>query len=141
MLCSTKFMLFHLCFSLLMMAAGVIDLKTRKIPPAIWLAIFLLAPLAPAWNLKRGLLGAAIIGTALLLPAIIKPGAFGGGDIKLVAACGFCLGIYTSLWGLLISFALSLPQCFYVWKSEAKQTHIAFAPYLAAGFIIATIFR
>lgn len=132
-------MVFYFFFTALLVAAAVIDLKTMTIPPWIWISIAILSPLAPGWSIKQGVFGAVVAGAVLLLPAIIKPGAFGGGDIKLVAACGLCLGVQSSIFALWLAAATSFIPCIYL-KRKKEQTHIAFAPYLAAGFIAAAFF-
>lgn len=129
-------MLFYFFFTALLIAAAVIDLKTMTIPPWIWISIAMLSPLAPNWSLRQGAFGAVVTGAVLLIPAIIKPGAFGGGDIKLVAAGGLCLGARTGLFALWLAVTLSIIPYIYLQRKKA-QTHIAFAPYLAAGFIAA----
>lgn len=131
--------MFYFFFTTLLVTAAVIDLKTMTIPPWIWISIAMLSPLAPGWSIKQGVFGAVVAGAVLLLPAIIKPGAFGGGDIKMVAACGLCLGVQSSIFALWLAAAASLIPCIYL-KRKKKQTHIAFAPYLAAGFIAAAFF-
>ena len=132
-------MIFHFLFTGLLLAAAVIDLRTMTIPPWIPLGIALIAPLAPGWYLWPGILGGLTAGLVLLLPAVIKPGAFGGGDIKLAAACGFCLGALDSIAGLWLAVTLSLLPILVLRlrKKSSSQTHISFAPFLAAGFVAA----
>lgn len=131
-------MAFHFFFTALLLIAAIIDLKTMTIPPWVWISIALLAPVAPGWSVIYGLFGAVVAGAILLLPATIKPGAFGGGDIKLVAACGLCLGTQNSMMALWLAVTASLLP-YLCLKRKSEQTHIAFAPYLAAGFIVTDI--
>lgn len=131
-------MVFHFLFTGLLLTAAVIDLRTMTIPPWIPLGIALIAPLAPGWYLWPGILGGLTAGLVLLLPAVVKPGAFGGGDIKLAAACGFCLGAFNSIVGLWLAVTLSLlPALVLRLRKSSSATHISFAPFLAAGFAAA----
>ncbi len=127
-----------LLFILLLLAAAIFDMKTRTIPPVIPLLVACTFIITPNWSLAQGLLGGLLTGAALLIPTLIVPDAFGGGDIKLVAACGFILGVQCSLFGLLLAIVFSFIPCAY-YQFTKKQTKMAFPPYLAAGYAIAAL--
>lgn len=131
--------LFHLLFAVLLLSAAVCDLKSQIIPPLIVLLCLIVAPGYPQFNWISGLIGGCLTGAILLAATLWVPGAFGGGDIKLVAACSFALGFPRSLAALVIAITLSLIPCIY-YKISKQKTHIAFAPYIAAGFVLAAIF-
>jgi leader peptidase (prepilin peptidase)/N-methyltransferase len=134
--------LFFLCLT----AVTVIDAKTMIIPDKFHIIIAVLgivqAVLVPTPALAERVLGIFAISVPMFLIALLIPGAFGGGDIKLMAACGFFLG-----WKLLcISFFLAiLTGGFYgIWLIAAKQKerkeHFAFGPFLCIGMAAAVCF-
>lgn len=58
----------------------------------------------------------------------------GIGDIKLIAACGFVVGMDNGLLGLFIGLALALLWCLI--KRIDKSSSFPFAPFLCLGFAI-----
>lgn len=125
-------------FYVLLATAAVIDAKTKRIPPWIWIAILLLAPFMPGFSFKSGILGCLVLGGILLLSDIIMPNAFGGGDIKLCGAAGFALGLTPGMFGLFVALILSMPVCLFL-QITKKKKFMAFGPYLATGFILTTL--
>ena len=57
-----------------------------------------------AHSLKDCLLGAVIIAGPMLILALLIPGAFGGGDIKLMAASGLFLGTASIVCAMFLAF-------------------------------------
>lgn len=79
---------------------------------------------------------------ALLLLALIVPGGFGGGDIKLMFGAGFFLGakltVVAAFIGILLGGgfgALLLAQ-----KKANRKSQFAFGPFLCIGIAIAMFF-
>ncbi|HEY5557786.1 prepilin peptidase [Acetobacterium sp.] len=58
----------------------------------------------------------------------------GIGDIKLIAACGFVVGINKGVLGLFVGLALALLWCLI--KRMNQSTSFPFAPFLCCGFIV-----
>lgn len=76
---------------------GKTDWDTKKIPNK-WTALlavccFLSGHLIIQMPLKKQLLGMLAVSGFLLFLVFLKPGAIGGGDIKLMAASGLLLGV------------------------------------------------
>ena len=94
--------------------------------------------LNPMWDKWDSFAGFVLCGGILFCICLFREGAFGGGDIKLCAAVGFTLGGTPAILGLLLACLFSLPQAYFTRKKS--QSHIAFAPYLAAGFSLAAFF-
>lgn len=92
-----------LCLVVLLAIALLYDLKLHRIPN--WLtATGLIAGIAMHCYFQglTGLvasLGGAVVGLVLLLPLYIKQ-AMGGGDVKLMSACGSILGPMLSLYAV-----------------------------------------
>lgn len=92
----------------LLFAAAISDLRTREIPPLISLLIITIACFACYEDLPKALIGAVCSALILYLPSLIFDGAFGGGDIKLIAAVGFYLDFSSTLLGLILALFISL---------------------------------
>ena len=89
-------------FSALSLAA-VMDMRTRTIPDWLVVLVALTSMLPPGQpNLLGGLAGLP------LLLAGITIGGIGGGDVKLMGACGLVLGAGHALMGLFLALCLQL---------------------------------
>ena len=121
------------------------DLQHKRIPDrcCIWLAgiglvrIFVCPECT--WSICRGLLGAAAGSVPMFLATLVAPGAFGGGDIKLMAAAGIGLGPKGSLTGLLIG--VTAAGCYgaagVLLQHLRLKDRIVFGPFLSVGIGIA----
>ena len=130
--------------------AAVIDLKSKKIPNSLVLAMFV------AWFvsmipkifldintvtilLKDAAAGFLLGGGLLLLVYVISRGGLGGGDVKFMAAAGLFLGFWGTflamLYGILLA-ALIRIILLLVKKKSAKDT-IPLAPFMYIGILIA----
>ncbi len=129
--------------ALLLFAASVCDLKTRRIPNGIT-AAGVLAGLAGHACLggPPGLLP-SLEGIAAALPLLLlyAAGAFGAGDVKLLMAVGALMGPGFLLWTLLGAvFAAGLLALAFVIRrgrltlpTPAKASRMPFAPAVALG--------
>ncbi len=146
-----------LLFDILLIAAAVSDIRYHKIPD-ILIAMVLILGLAPLLGgtvpqfLALGIQSSVplfpekVAGFFLLplLPLfcdIVRSGAFGGGDIKLLAACGFVLGWKLAFTGLVISILCCGIFCFVgmILKKLKRGSYVAFGPYICLGMMIAGI--
>jgi len=117
----------------LVLVAAALDLRRREIPDQVPLA--LLAWAAILWGIGEGPGGAgALLGLGLGLGVGALgfwSGGFGGGDAKLVAALGACLGPVGLAWtlgyGALVGGVMSL------WARLRGERELAYAPAIAAG--------
>lgn len=91
--------------------------------------------------------GFVAFGGVFLLIAIIgekalKREALGGGDIKLVAACGLLIGwklmILGVFGGALIALLVEIPNI--LLKRREREAEIPFGPYLVLGIYLSTLF-
>ena len=88
------------------------------------------------------LIGMVCISVPMLLLCLAIPGAFGGGDIKLMAAAGLFLGWQHTL---LAMFFGILGGGFYgmyllAARKADKKDHFAFGPFLCVGIVLALLF-
>lgn len=79
-------------FILLITIITIIDIATMEIPNTFVIIAFVLGIISiftmPGTSLPSRILGMFVVSVPLLLITLLVPGAFGGGDIKLMAACG-----------------------------------------------------
>jgi prepilin signal peptidase PulO-like enzyme (type II secretory pathway) len=118
------------------------DLQERLIPNRIVLpaaAVVLVAQLAfysdraAEWILSA--LGAALF---LFVPAVIKRGAIGMGDVKLALLLGASLG-YAVLPALTLGFLAIVPVALYMFAREgaaARKKYLPLGPFLAFGTVV-----
>lgn len=130
----------------LLTAVALMDWDTMEIYDRFHAAILLCALLAirffPEIGLKDRLIGAVCVSVPMLILALVIPGGFGGGDIKLM----FVLGLYLG-WQqiLLTAFFAILSGGFYAMyllkKGKAgRKDHFAFGPFLCTGAGFAIFF-
>lgn len=133
-------------------AVAVIDAETQTIPDLLSLSAAVLGAInlaleiaaAPAmWGptTVQHLLGAVSISGGMLVMSLLIAGAFGGGDIKLMAGAGLFLGApLTLLAGFL---ALIGGGVYGIWllttKKAGRKDHFAFGPFLCTGIVVAML--
>ena len=126
-----------LAFMGALLAASIGDLKTKRISNRIPLFIALIGLIQ--MDVANALRGLIFVPLPYLVMALIKENSMGGGDIKLMGACGFFLGLQTgyvaSILGLL--FAITVHFAFRAFGSKNTNKNIPLAPYLSAGCLIA----
>ena len=117
-----------------MICAAITDFKKRIIPDWTWIAILLVGGVSafffkiPYLPLMDRIVGLLLPGISLLIIAV-KYGGVGGGDIKLMAAMGFCFGMF-GLAAILLFAAI--PTCIYSFVT--KQRSVPLAVFLCIGF-------
>ena len=132
--------------TMILLAISLIDYDTSEIPYSLIIALIPLA-IASIWlfpdvTLLSRFIGLFSIALPMILISLIKPGAFGGGDINLMAVCGFMLG-----WQLiLVAFFIGLVICgsiaiFFLLSGKRKiGEHIVFGPSLCVGIAVSIYF-
>jgi leader peptidase (prepilin peptidase)/N-methyltransferase len=128
--------------SVILLAISLIDAQSMEIPDGLVAALIPFAA-AAVWLrpditlLERGI-GLAAVSLPMLLMALIVRGGFGGGDIKLMAVCGFLLGWQCVLLAFFI--ALVIGVLFALMTKKKKGEHFAFGPFLCAGTAAAMLY-
>lgn len=131
-------------FAALLLDAAVWDMKKREIPDLIPLALFAVGCIGiPLSSLHASLFGAVLTALPYFIAAVaVKRGGFsiGGGDIKLMAGCGFVLGvgggIVQSITALTVA-VLAGAVIAAVKKKKYCEVQIPLAPCFCAGGILA----
>jgi leader peptidase (prepilin peptidase) / N-methyltransferase len=129
-----------------LVAATVTDLERRLIPNAVVLAgaaggIAIVAA-TDAGSLPEHLAAAVSGGVGLLVPALVRPGGIGMGDVKLAAMMGIYLGraIAPALLIALAAGALVGAAIVCRHGARARRRTIPFGPCLALGGVLAAWF-
>lgn len=141
-----------LVFAAVLVAVSFIDIEHFLVPNRVLLAgSYVAGPLLVmaaaltdgGWaRLGRGALGVLVAGGALLVLNLINPRGMGMGDVKLAAFEGAFLGWlgwgYVAL-GLFLGFLLGSVGgiTLIALRLRSRKDHIPFAPFLAAGAVVA----
>ncbi len=129
-----------------LIAITMIDFDTMEIPNEL---VFALIPPAlccifafPEVSILSRVIGFFAVSLPLLVITLIIPSAFGGGDIKLIAVCGFLLGVQNVLLAFFIAVITGGAYAAYLMltKQKSKGSHIAFGPYICLGVTVALFF-
>jgi len=126
----------------ILLVVALIDRDTQIIYDRFHIMILVLAVLAvwlfPEHGIGNRLLGAVVISVPMLVLALIIPGAFGGGDIKLMAASGMFLGVGATVCAMFIGLLTGGGYGAFMLLSGKlkKNDHFAFGPFLAVGLAV-----
>jgi leader peptidase (prepilin peptidase)/N-methyltransferase len=130
-------------FLLLLLAASLIDIKYLYIPDLIPILITLLALLSLylekgdflSHRLAGSLLAASLLGGIRFL----TKGGIGGGDVKLMAACGLYLGMRRALLAIFAAYILAGLWYFIpLMRGRVRRdTPVPMAPFFSAAMILA----
>lgn len=139
---SIKTLLYCLAGSALL-ALAVIDFKTYEIPAGFNVFIGVLGIIRVITDYKNWLayvLGLIAVSAFLYILFILSRGrAIGGGDVKLMAACGLLLGfkliILAFLWGCILGAVIHVIRM----KVSGEDHVLAMGPYLAVGVMMAAL--
>lgn len=142
---SLNAIIYFLLFMILIIIAFV-DLATMEIPPVLNYIILGLGIISIFTDkdvtILQRLIGLVCISGFMLIVTLIVKGAFGGGDIKLMAAAGFLMGwkgILTAyLFGLFLGAAIGI--ILMVRRKKGGKEHMPFGPSLCMGIVAASVF-
>lgn len=133
-------------FGSILVLISFIDAKTYIIPNELNLLILLIAVgTTLIWrepSIWSRIGGFFVISLPMLLIAMIVAGAFGGGDIKMMAASGFLLGLkVTAVAGFI---GIVIGGCYGIYllriRKAGKGTQMPFGPSLCCGIYIALLY-
>lgn len=133
-------------FFCVLTVVAFLDIDTMEIADGCHVAIVVLAVISvftmPDIRIADRLIGLVCVSVPLVLITLFIAGAFGGGDIKLMAASGLFLG-----WKItLISSALAIflgggYGCYLLLtKKKERKDHFAFGPFLCIGMLIGVLY-
>jgi len=127
-----------------LLALSVIDFRTYEIPVGFNIVIAILAVVNLLLDFSRWknvLIGLFCISVPLLLIFLVSKGkAIGGGDVKLMAACGLMIGWEKICFAFLVGCILgSLIHIIRMRVSGADRV-LAMGPYLSLGIVLSLFF-
>lgn len=124
----------------------LIDYDIMEIPNSLVISLIPFA-VAAIWvfadvNITERLIGFFAVSLPLLLITLVITDAFGGGDIKLMAVCGFFLGYKGAIVAIFIALLLGGGYAGYllISKKAKRGAHIAFGPYLCIGVAVSLFY-
>ena len=130
----------------ILVAISLFDLSTMEIPNGLIIAIMPLALLAvlaqPEIPPLDRCIGFFTANLPMLILSLFISGAFGGGDIKLMAVCGFLLGWQSTILAFFIAVVTAgcLAVSLMIRKKAKRGTKIPFGPHLCIGVAIAMLY-
>ena len=139
---NVEFVLYCLLFPALLILS-VIDFRTYEIPSGINLYILALGVIRLCTDLSSWTQYVAGFGAVSLFLAILyyatKGRAIGGGDVKLMAACGLLIGWKLIIMAFLVGCILGAVIHVIRMKISGVDHVLAMGPYLSAGVVIAVL--
>lgn len=121
-------------FTIILLFASVYDLKTHTIPDYVHFLILMAGLLC--FEPIPALLGAVLVPLPFFIAALCKSNSIGGGDIKLMASCGFLLGVTAGFTALLLGLLMAV---LFNTAFNHEKKPVALAPYLAFGCLMACL--
>jgi leader peptidase (prepilin peptidase)/N-methyltransferase len=88
-------------------------------------------------KILQNILGMLVISIPMLFMSVIRPGAFGGGDIKLMAVGGLYLGRDKIVLAAILAVAAAAVDCMFLLlcKKGSRKTSFPLGPFLCGGMI------
>ena len=117
-----------LCYLLIL--AGAADIATHEIPDVFHLLIVMAGLIG--FQPVPALLGFLLVPLPFLIAAL-KTGKIGGGDVKLMAASGFALGVFGGFWMMFWGLFMALLWNASMWRGKSS---FPLAPFLAFGCFV-----
>ena len=150
----TPYLVLALFFICILYMITLTDLQDRIIPNRCVIAAIVVRIIyffltgegtlkAFLWLLAKGfIVSVPVLLLTLLMEAILKKEALGGGDIKLLFVLGIYLGLGNCLLMLLVACILGIIGAAITMSKWSEEGSIAipFGPYLAAGSVVALLF-
>lgn len=122
------------------------DIRRMEIKDGCHIAIAVLAAAAilidQETDILSRLLGALCISVPMLTLTLMVPGAFGGGDIKLMAAAGLFLGWKAAVVSAVLALFAAGGYALYliIKKREDKGRRFPLGPFLSMGLAVSALF-
>lgn len=136
----------YLAVFIILLAVSFIDAEHMIIPFGLVIALAVLAVpiafLSPDMAWRWRFVGFFVLSLPMYATNFFIKDAFGGGDIKLMAVCGFMLGLGPVLVAGFIGVLTAGTRAMIIMLSGKpyKNVHIPFGPYLCFGICAACLF-
>ena len=141
-------------FLVLLVVISYTDIRRRQIPNWCCMCIVALAVISDAvffiGQLKNGvdgtmsavlveqILGIVCISAPMFIIALLVPGSFGGGDVKLMCAAGALLGCRRILWSAAVGILTAGVYALYllIIKNTGRKAEFPLGPFLCLGMAV-----
>ncbi|MEA5051014.1 MAG: prepilin peptidase [Oscillospiraceae bacterium] len=144
LLCALRFgltpaALAYFAFLCVLVCLSFIDADTMEFPGVLlWTLAGLAAACAladPAETLLSRGIGFLCVSAPMFLLTLLIPDCFGGGDVKLIAVCGFVLGWRRTLLCAFIAVVLGgiYGAALLLRRKKGRQDRFAFGPFIGVG--------
>lgn len=136
----------YFCFFGLLTVISMVDWDTMTIPNGFVLTMGVFAMISFFFRdgvfIRERLIGFFVVSLPMFLLTVLIPGAFGGGDIKLMAVAGVFLGWKLCLFSFFVGVIVGGIYSVYLIRARKKgrKDHVAFGPFLCIGMMIAVCF-
>lgn len=138
---------FYAMISSVLVTIAFIDLKEQIIPDSLVLTVLGISIIQKAlahyldgitFPLMNSILGLLIAGGIFLLIVFFSGGGMGGGDVTLIGALGFILGVRLIFLNIFLSFILGAVISIFLLATRIKtrKDPIPFGPFIILGFFI-----
>ncbi len=138
---------FYSLISSVLLVVIFIDLKEMIIPDSLVLCVLILSVVHKIFNyffyglsfgLLDSVLGLLAAGGVFLIIVLVSRGGMGGGDVTLIGALGFVLGLRYILLTIFLSFILGAVISVFLLaaKIKTRKDPIPFGPFIVTGFFI-----
>ena len=142
--------IFYSLMSSVLVAIIFIDLKEMIIPDSLVLSVLVMSIIHKAVNyflygispeLIWSILGLLLAGGLFLAIVIVSGGGMGGGDVTLIGALGFVLGVKFIVLNIFLSFMLGAIISIFLLaaKIKTRKDPIPFGPFIVLGFFITVL--
>lgn len=127
-------------------AVAFVDIDTMEIPNGFVIAVLVCGIFSilcfPEISLLSRAIGIFSITVPLTLITCFIPGAFGGGDIKLMAALGIFLGWQVSIVAFFLAVLTGGAYGTYLLaaRKKGRKEHFAFGPFLCIGAAVSVFY-
>ena len=142
--------IFYSLISSVLVSVIFIDLKEMIIPDSLVLCILVLSIIYKIINhflygispeIINSILGLLLAGGLFLAIVILSRGGMGGGDVTLIGALGFVLGVKYIVLNIFLSFVLGaiISIVLLAAKIKTRKDPIPFGPFIVLGFFITVL--
>lgn len=123
-------------FSQILLIASYYDIRTRIIPD--WIHVLILLVGIIGFDPVKSIVGLIVAPLPFLIMALVKEGSIGGGDVKLIGAMGFVLGVKRCIVTVMLSniFAILFGLSYYLDSKKFCKKRLPFVPFLYVGWMV-----
>ena len=133
-----------LLYTFVLFQIAIEDSKYQKIRNIQIVKILILALagclVIPEIDMASRIFGMFAVSFPMMMINCVRPGSFGGGDLKLTFACGAFLGSEMLVFGTICGiFAAGIYASYMFLRKKSKNIRFALGPFLSLGYLLVTM--